>query len=144
MLKISPVPEKLLVSPVGTRASALRTGTLQEETAMRRTASRVENAENDQELRKACADFEALFLHKLLKVMRRTVPESGLLDGGLTQDIYTDMLDEKLAEIAAHNGKGTGLGEKIYHDMKRAYGAHDRGSTVASGHLQNRNAERKR
>ena len=141
MMNISPVPEKLLVSPVGAKASSVAAETVSEETTIQHAASKVKNAENDQELRKACADFEALFLHKLLKVMRQTVPESGLLDGGLSQDIYTDMLDEKLAEIAAHNGRGTGLGEHIYQDMKRAYGAQAHRSTGAYGHVQGGNSE---
>ncbi len=108
---ISPVPEKLILSPEA-----------RGETKATNIAAHIEESSDDAELRKACADFEALFLHKLMQTMRKTIPKSGLLHGGLPQEIYTDMLDEKISETAASAGKGTGLGERLYEDMKRAYG----------------------
>ena len=111
MINISPVPEKLITSP-GIRADQKASDVM----------NGIEKAENDSELRKACADFESLFLYKLMQTMRKTVPESGLMDGGLTEDIYTDMLDERIANMAANGGRGTGLGERLYSDLKRAYG----------------------
>jgi len=114
---ISPVPEKLILSPAA-----------RGETKATNIASDIKNSPDDAKLRKACADFEALFLHKLMQTMRKTIPKSGLLDGGLPEEIYTDMLDEKISETAASAGKGTGLGERLYQEMKRAYG----GQTVKS------------
>ncbi len=109
-LDIAPVPERLMVARSTARSARLN-----------EVSNEIEGASRDAELRKACADFEALFLHKLLKTMRQTVPKSGLIDGGLKEEIFTDMLDEKIASAAAH-GRGTGLGEKIYSDLRRAYG----------------------
>lgn len=109
MLNISPVPEKLLISPRGSISQK----------SIPDAAAGIEKAADDQELRKACADFESLFLYKLMQTMRKTVPESGLLDGGLSQDIYTDMLDEKISDMAAGAGHGTGLGERLYLDLMR-------------------------
>lgn len=109
-LDIAPVPERLMVAR--STASSAR---------LKEVGGEIEDASRDAELRKACADFEALFLHKLLKTMRQTVPKSGLIDGGLREEIFTDMLDEKIASAAAH-GRGTGLGERIYSDLRRAYG----------------------
>ncbi len=111
MLDISPVPGKLLYSSYSQIGQ-------KEESAV----SEMGNASSSGELRKACKDFESLFLYKLMQTMRRTIPESGLMDGGLTEDIYTDMLDEKIAVMAAESGRGTGLGERLYQDLRRAYG----------------------
>jgi flagellar protein FlgJ len=59
------------------------------------------------ELRKACAEFESLFMNYLLKEMRSTVPESGLVSGGTAESIYTSMMDAQMArEIAFSRGIG--------------------------------------
>lgn len=56
---------------------------------------------------KAAKEFESFFVYYLLKVMRDSVPKSGLLDPGIGGDIYTSMLDEKIAEgIASQGGLG--------------------------------------
>lgn len=107
MFDISPVPEKLLVSSIGSVTRKDPAG----------AAANIEKAHDDQDLRKACADFESLFLYKLMQTMRKTVPESGLLDEGLPMDIYTDMLDEKISDMAAAAGHGTGLGERLYMEL---------------------------
>lgn len=66
-------------------------------------------AESDQQrLNKACSAFESLFIHYMLKEMRATVNKSGLMDGGQGEEIYTSMLDARLAENLAERG-GIGL-----------------------------------
>ena len=47
-----------------------------------------------EKLKKACADFESIFISQMLKEMRRTVPKSGLLDGGGQQNMYLSLLDD--------------------------------------------------
>jgi peptidoglycan hydrolase FlgJ len=60
-------------------------------------------------LRKACADFEAVFAYALLKTMRATIPRSGLTDGFAGKDTYTMIMDQKVAEELTHRGGGLGL-----------------------------------
>ncbi|MDT8272881.1 MAG: rod-binding protein [Desulfomonilia bacterium] len=60
-------------------------------------------------LEKACKDFEAIFIHQLLKSMGKTVPE-GILDAGLADEIYKDMLYMNIASSVAQSG-GFGLSE---------------------------------
>lgn len=78
----------------------------------------VKAPKNEKELKKACADFEAMFLAKMLESMRRTIPKSGLLDGGKQEEIYTYFMDENLAKLASQ-GKGTGLGQWLYNEMAK-------------------------
>lgn len=75
-------------------------------------------AKSEKEMKKACADFEAMFLTKMLEAMRKTIPKSGLLDGGKQEEIYTYFMDENLAKLAAQ-GKGTGLGQWLYKEMAK-------------------------
>ena len=72
--------------------------------------------DNRIELQQACQEFESYFLAYLLKAMRKTVPKSDLLDGGLAEEIYYSMLDEKLAENIAHAG-GMGMGRLLYQQL---------------------------
>ncbi|MDY6949941.1 MAG: rod-binding protein [Thermodesulfobacteriota bacterium] len=65
-------------------------------------------AKQDTEVRKACAEFESLFIFYLLKEMRETVPKSGLMGGGTGEDIYTSMLDSQMAREMSSKG-GIGL-----------------------------------
>lgn len=70
--------------------------------------------END--LKKACTDFEAIILKQLLTAMRNTVPKGGLMDGGYAQEMYQSMYDEGLANDMA-SGKGIGLADALYKQL---------------------------
>ena len=64
-------------------------------------------AAEQKRLKKACAEFESLFLYYMLKEMRATVPKSGLISGGKSEEIYTSMMDQHMAkEIARERSLG--------------------------------------
>ncbi len=65
------------------------------------------------ELYKACIDFESLFIKQMLDVMRKTVQKTGLLEGGLSEDIFEDMLYEQYAKKMAETAQ-FGLARTIY------------------------------
>ncbi len=65
------------------------------------------------ELYKVCLDFEALFIKQMLNVMRKTVEKQGLLDGGMSEDIFEDMLYDEYAKKMAQTAQ-FGLAETMY------------------------------
>jgi Rod binding domain-containing protein len=67
-------------------------------------------------LKKACEDFESIFISKMLKVMRQSIPKTGLLDGGSQQDMYLSLFDEELSKSMAKKG-GMGLGKILYQNI---------------------------
>lgn len=67
-------------------------------------------------LEKACKDFEAIILNKMLSSMRKTVPEGGLFEKSYGEKIYQSMLDEELSKKIAH-GKGMGLGQLLFQQL---------------------------
>jgi len=71
---------------------------------------------NRKKLMKACTDFEALFVAQILKSMRQTIPQTGILGKGLGKDIYQDLMDQELSQKLAQS-KGFGLGKKLYNQM---------------------------
>jgi len=79
-------------------------------------------AGDDAKLKAACQEFEAVFLKQLFSSMRATVLKSELLDGGMQEDIFSDMLDEAIAGEAA-KGQGIGLAEEMYKYFRLTAGA---------------------
>jgi flagellar protein FlgJ len=67
-------------------------------------------------LKKVCEDFESIFISQMLKMMRQTIPKSGLLDGGTQQDTYLSLFDQELSKNMAKRG-GIGLGKILYQSV---------------------------
>ncbi len=69
------------------------------------------------ELYKVSQDFESLFIKQMLDVMRKTIhKEDDLLNGGLGQDVYEDMLYGEYAKKMAATAR-FGLAEMIYRQL---------------------------
>ena len=64
-------------------------------------------------LRAATKLLEGSFYEELFKVMRSTVPEGGAISGGQGEDIFTGLMDQRVAEAAAMESDG-GLGDALY------------------------------
>ena len=80
-------------------------------------ASRPEGKKLDREkLKKACSDFEALFMARMLKQMRQSIPQNGLLGNGPGKEIYQSLMDQELAKKMSQRG-GVGLGERLYRQV---------------------------
>lgn len=72
---------------------------------------------NPGKLKKACADFESLFLNYMLKSMRSSVPKGSIIDQSEESKMLKSMFDEKLADEISSNG-GLGLGETLFRQLK--------------------------
>ncbi len=75
-------------------------------------AGAVDRDQDRKRLNKACAEFEALLVQKLFQTMRASIPKSGLIDGGSAEEIYTAMMDQKVAQDLALQG-GLGLSARM-------------------------------
>ena len=74
---------------------------------------RTQFAKNPQEGLKAAAEqFEAMFLQQVMKSMRDTVPQDGLLNSDSSR-FYTGLLDQQMAQNMASSGKGIGFARLI-------------------------------
>ncbi len=69
-------------------------------------------------LQKAAHQLEGVFMAQLLSAMRQTVSQDGIVqtDGG--QEMFTSMLDQKIADISARRS-AHGVGEQLYHQLSR-------------------------
>ena len=84
-------------------------------------AQRLEQAKKSQDskqLMEACQQFEAYFLHQMIKGMRATVPKSDLFEKSFGREVYEDMLDEKYSQEMSRAG-GIGLAKLLYEDLTK-------------------------
>jgi len=68
------------------------------------------------ELKKVSQEFEAIFIAQLLKVMRETIEESGLTEGGFGKSIYTELFDQEVSLAMARRGV-LGISDLIYRNL---------------------------
>ncbi len=79
-------------------------------------------ARHDRELalKKACQEFEAIFVYQILKGLKSTVPEGGLFPKSFQREIFEDFFYQEVSrEVAA---RGTGLSKLLYQKLASKYG----------------------
>ncbi|WP_445005320.1 flagellar assembly peptidoglycan hydrolase FlgJ [Halomonas mongoliensis] len=67
--------------------------------------------------RGAAEQFEALFIQMMLKSMRDTIPQSGLMESQATE-MYQSMLDQQWSQVMAT--RGIGLADKLLAQLERS------------------------
>jgi Rod binding domain-containing protein len=72
-------------------------------------------------LYEACQDFEALFIKQMLNAMRKTINKTKLIDGGMAEEIFEDMLYDEYAKKMAKTAQ-FGLADMLYRDLSPQIG----------------------
>jgi flagellar protein FlgJ len=81
-------------------------------------------------VREAARQFEALFMQELMKSMRATTQDSGLMDGGAGEDMATSLLDQQYA--GQLTGLRGGLADAIARQLERQMGLAPGGGVPAT------------
>ena len=69
-------------------------------------------------LKKACQDFEAIFIQSMFKSMRKTIPEGGLFEKDHATEMYQDMIDQEVATQISRR-QSVGLADQMYRQMEK-------------------------
>ena len=77
--------------------------------------------QRDKDLKKACQEFEAVFMYQVLRTMRKTIDKSDLLHGGQGEEIYESMLDQELSKTMGGQGKNS-LARLLYQQLRQRDG----------------------
>jgi len=85
------------------------------------TLNRVEgvsqlNDQEDKKLREACKDFESLLIKQMLDAMKKTVPESNLIDKNQGEKYFEDMLYQEYADSMADT-ESLGISDMMYRQL---------------------------
>lgn len=99
--------------------TALKSRIINQMISQKRTneADSGESAAKEQKLRKACADFESIFLYYMFKGMRQTIPKSGFFKQSPGKDTYNMIFDQKVAEEMANKERGAGLKQTLFEQL---------------------------
>ncbi len=85
--------------------------------AVEYAAKDTDNTDKMSKLRAACEDFEALFIQKIWKGMRDTLPKDGLMHSK-EEEFWQDMYDKELGKSMASSG-GIGLSDMMMSQLSR-------------------------
>jgi peptidoglycan hydrolase FlgJ len=88
--------------------------------------------ERNQQLKKACQEFESVFTNEMLKSMRKTVDKCDLFSGGEGEEIYESLLDQELSKKMTGYGSNS-LAELLYRQMSSIDSATRAGHEAESG-----------
>jgi len=72
----------------------------------------------DKKLMDVCIEMESIFVSKMLKEMRNSIPKEKLIDGGYAEKIFEDMLYDDYA-LNLSKTSNLGLARMIYNDLSR-------------------------
>lgn len=67
-------------------------------------------------LRETSQEFEAMYINEMYKAMRKTVPESELIEKNSAEKMYQEMQDMEMARSISQ-GQGVGIADAIYNQM---------------------------
>jgi len=82
-------------------------------TSLARGQSKIDKSSK---LYKVSQQFEAIFIKQMLNVMRKSVSKTGLMDGGMAEEIFEDMLYDEYAQKMAESGS-FGIADMIYRQL---------------------------
>jgi flagellar protein FlgJ len=71
---------------------------------------------NDDRLKEACRDFEAVLLSQMMKQMRATLPKNDFFGSKDTEDMFQGMIDDEVMKEASRTNS-LGLADVIYNQL---------------------------
>ena len=77
----------------------------------------LQNNASRSKLKRTCLEFESIFLTYILKTMKNTITEDGLIGKSHESKIFRSMFDENLA-LGIARGGGIGLGALLFEQLK--------------------------
>jgi len=77
-----------------------------------------ENKEKER-LLKVCREFEALFIKQMLNSMKKTVDKSGLIERGMSEEIFEDLLYDEYAKKISETAN-LGISTLLYRQLSES------------------------
>ena len=97
-------------------AGAARTAASRDAAPSVRSGSGPRGVDRSSKLYQVSLEFEAILIKQMLNAMRKSVPQSGLLDGGMAEEFFEDMLYDEYASKMAKNAS-FGLADMIVRQL---------------------------
>lgn len=78
----------------------------------------VQETKDEKKLMEACKNLESVFVNMMFKQMQSSIQKTKLIDGGMGEEMFQDMLTEKYSEEAT-KGQGMGLAQVMFKQLTR-------------------------
>ena len=97
-----------------------------------------------EQLKEVCKEFEGIMLNMMFKQMKKTVPESGLIEKSYAREIFEEMLDEELMDNTTQRGIGVAdiLYKQLSLNLDNMYKISDEGKVDSESELSNSEEEK--
>ncbi|TCO78814.1 rod-binding protein [Marinisporobacter balticus] len=89
-----------------------------EDNAFEKIFEQAKDSKDEEKLKDACRQFESVFMNMLMKNMRNTIHDDGIMEKSYAREMFEGMLDEKIADEAS-KGEGMGLAQQMYKQLAK-------------------------
>jgi peptidoglycan hydrolase FlgJ len=76
------------------------------------------DGQTDDRLKKACSDFEGIFLNMMVQTMKKTIPKDGILGKSHQSEVFDSMFFQEISSQLARE-RGLGIGDALYRQVRR-------------------------
>lgn len=76
---------------------------------------------DDKKLMDVCREFESIFIHMMLKEMKKSVPDDGIIEKSQGTKIFEEMHLEELSKDVSKGDNGIGIAKMLYDQFKSGY-----------------------
>lgn len=80
--------------------------------------SKGSKAQDDEKLKELCKDFEAIMVSMMIKSMRSSVPQDGLIPDTFGEDVFRSMLDDQYAALMVQR-QDFGIAQQLYEQLSQ-------------------------
>lgn len=77
--------------------------------------------QDDEKLMDACREFESIFIYMMLKEMKKTVPDNGLIEKSQGTTMFEEMHLEELSKEMTKGTNSIGISKVLYDQFKKGY-----------------------
>lgn len=92
--------------------------TEQDPSMVQKKINNLDKSQDDKKLMEACQEFESIFLYMMMKEMRKTVPEDGIVEKSQGTIMFEEMHLEEMANEISKGDNGMGLAKQLYNQFK--------------------------
>lgn len=89
------------------------------DSAFQTLVKKAQAEQDEKKLMESCQEIEALFIHQMLRQMRASVPQGGLINESSATKIYQEMLDEEYSKLMAKSQNRMGIADVLYKQLKQ-------------------------
>lgn len=86
--------------------------------SFKKALEKAQEVGDEKKLKEACAQFETMFVHMLMKNMRNTIVDGGFTEKSYAREMFEGMLDEELAKEVSKE-QGIGISKLIYDQLSQ-------------------------